>query len=153
MKTDAETYKAVTRGHQKEAEAAAYLRDFDLRVSTLSRGFRTSIGDIAQYAHDIDLNVEGYTCQYKHCGDRLLSKIAQYYWGPYVDEKIKADRTPVDFYILDFRDVAVVVAYTPERWKVQTTGDQRDRARSKQFYVAHIHDCVPLLAWIDWVRG
>jgi hypothetical protein len=73
--------------------------------------------------------------------------------GPFVDEKPKADRTPVDFYILDFQDAAVVAPYAPDRWKVQTNDDRSDRARGKQFYIVNVRDCVPLLAWIDWLRG
>jgi len=152
MKTDDEISSARTRAHQEEAAFAEFLRGFDLSVTALSRGFRASLTDIQQYAHDVDLNVAGYACQYKCRGNVQLGRIVRNYWGPFVDEKVKADRTPVDFYILDFQDATIVVPYEPTLWKVQTSDDRSDRARGKQFYVVNVRDCTPLLAWIDWLR-
>ena len=153
MKTDSEISTAITRAHHDEATFADYLRSFDLDVTARSHGFRVTIQDIVQYAHDVDLEVAGYTCQYKHRGNARLAHIVRNYWGPFVDEKVKADRTPVDFYILDFQDEAIVAPYAPTLWKVQTNDDRSDRARGKQFYIVNVRDCIPLLAWIDWLRG
>lgn len=153
MKTDDEISHAIARAHSDEAVFADYLRGFGLVVDTLSRGFRKSLDDIAQYAHDVDLQVAGYACQYKHRGNARLAYIVRNYWGPFLDEKQKADRTPVDFYILDFTDATVIAPYAPDLWKVQTNDDRSDRARAKQFYIVNIRDCVQLQAWIDWLRS
>ena len=146
MKTDEEAREAIERAHRHEAAFATYLRSYGLTVEEKSHGFRESIDDIDAYTHDIDFRIEGFTCQYKH----------RYKWlcafthgnNPIVDEKVKADRTPVDFYILRFADGTIVAPYEPATWGLETIRDRKDRA-TKDFYTVNPADCLPLHIWIE----
>lgn len=146
MKTDDEAREAIEKAHRHEAEFATYLRSWGLEVEEHSRGFRASVADIEAYAHDIDLTVQGFTCQYKHRHKWLCA----FTHGnrPIVDEQVKADRTPVDFYILRFCDGTIVVPYEPTLWGVETIHDHKDRA-TKKFYTVDPADCLPLQVWIE----
>ncbi len=151
MKTDEAIAAAVARGHRDEEVFADHLRTFGLTVETRSHGFRATVQDIITYASDIDLCVNRYHCQYKHRPHARLQQITQTYWGPFVDEKVKADRTPVDFYILAFGDKTVVAPYTPKRWKTQRSGDVADQS-TKAYYLVHTLDLIPLETWITWIQ-
>ena len=146
MKTDEEAREAIEKAHRYEAAFAELLRRCGLAVEERSRGFRASIDDIDTYAHDIDLKVEGYTCQYKHRHKWLCAFTHGNH--PIVDEKIKADRTPVDFYILRFCDGTIVVPYAPDTWGTQEIRDRKDRA-TKWFYTVDPTECIPLTLWIE----
>lgn len=146
MKTDDEAREAIEKAHRYEAAFAAYLRGWGLTVEERSHGFRTSAADIDTYAHDIDFKIEGFTCQYKHRHKWLCAFTHGNY--PIVDEKIKADRTPVDFYILRFCDGTIVVPYEPTLWGIETIRDRKDRA-TKNFYTVNPVDCLPLQTWIE----
>jgi hypothetical protein len=138
---------AVERAHRQEEAFAAFLRDCGLHAQSKSRGFRASMDAISDYAHDVDLDVEGYRCQYKH-RHTWLSVFQHFGSRPFVDEVIKADRTPVDFYILRFDDGTIVMPYEPERWGVEQKYDSKDKAR-KDFYTCDPAEGIPLSLWIE----
>lgn len=145
---DTETFnKACEQGHRDERTFAALVARHGLQVATLSHGFRKSFEDIATYASDVDVDIEGYRCQYKH-RHTWLWIFQKHQKDPIVDEVVKADRTPVDFYILRFSDGTLVVPYEPASWGVVFLWDSRDRA-AKRFYTVDARDCIPLHVWID----
>jgi hypothetical protein len=146
VKTDEEAREAIEKAHRYEAAFAERLRQSGLCVEERSHGFRASVDDIVDYEHDIDLKVEGYCCQYKH-RHVWLCAFTHGNW-PIVDEKVKADRTPVDFYILRFCDGIIVVPYEPETWGLEEIRDRKDRA-TKWFYTVSPVDCIPLTDWIE----
>ena len=148
MKSDAAFIHAVERAHQTERQVAAALRAYDLHAVASSMGVRADHAGIAAFAHDIDLEVEGYRCQYKHRTRPLAALLATVGY-PIVDERLKADRTPVDFYILRFDDTALVAPYAPATWRMIARSDYADNSR-KIYYVVHPADCIP---YAMWVRG
>lgn len=146
MKSDEQIAVTIAAGHAHEAAFAAYLRECGLRVEALSRGFRSTHAQIRDYAHDVDLDVEGYRCQYKHRHSKL-AVFASRGIRPFVDEVVKADRTPVDFYILRFGDGTIVVPYAPFEWTIEQRWDGSERA-FKAFYSVEVSSGVPLETWI-----
>jgi hypothetical protein len=149
VKSDAAFIRAVERAHVIERHVAATLRAHGLEALTQSTGTRADHSGIAAYAHDIDLDVAGYRCQYKHrtCAlANLLTTVGH----PIVDERIKADRTPVDFYILRFEDTALVVPYAPKSWRTILRFDYVDDSH-KTYYVVSPDACIPYVMWVQWL--
>ncbi len=147
MKSDDQIEAAIVQAHAHENQFVAYLVGRGLRATSLSRGFRAKLADIADYAHDVDLDIEGLRCQYKHRHSSLAVFAARKI-RPFLDEKVKADRTPVDFYILRFGDGTIVVPYAPETWETDTRWDPSDRAL-KVIYTVSIEDGISLEDWIS----
>jgi len=153
MKSDGNFKRKCEIGHEHVREFAEYLRGFGLRVKVLSEGFRATRAEIVNYEHDIDLEVEGYLCQYKH-REVMLRELMRKRWWPMVDEKLKAHRTPVDFYILRFGDVTIVVPHESDAWRGNTPWkselrrDEDDNSL-KMYYVVHPRDCFLLPPWIS----
>lgn len=146
MKSDAAFIHAVERAHLAERRLAATLRAYQLDAVARSTGVRADHAGIAAYAHDIDLDVEGYRCQYKH-RTRPLQTLLTTVGDPIVDERHKADRTPVDFYILRFDDTALVAPYAPSAWRVIARFDYADNSH-KTYYVVPPADCIPYAMWV-----
>jgi len=149
VKSDAAFIHAVERAHRAERQVAAALRAYDLDAITRSTGVRADHAEIAAYAHDIDLEVEGYRCQYKHRTRPLATLLATVGY-PIVDERLKADRTPVDFYILRFAATALVAPYAPATWRMIARFDYADNSH-KIYYVVHPAECTPYAMWVRWL--
>jgi hypothetical protein len=147
VKTDEQIFVAITRAHHREREFVDRLTDVGVVANARSSGFRASLANIIDYAHDIDFEVEGYTCQYKYRTSYLWI-LQKHRKRPFVDEKVKADRTPVDFYILRFSDTVIVAPYEPEAWDVEWTWDPSERV-TKQFYTVDPNTCIPLDTWLE----
>lgn len=146
MKADAAFIRAVARAHRTERQVAAALRAYQLDAVACSSGVRANHAEIAAYAHDIDLEVEGYQCQYKHRTRPLATLLATVGY-PIVDERLKADRTPVDFYILRFDDTALVTPYAPRAWRMIARFDPADQSH-KTYYVVPPAGCTPYAMWV-----
>lgn len=125
MKSDAAFIHAVERAHLAERHLAATLRTYQLAAVAQSTGTRADHAEIAAYTHDIDLEVAGYQCQYKHRTRPLAALLATVGY-PIVDERLKADRAPVDFFILRFDDTALVAPYAPATWRMIARFDPAD---------------------------
>jgi len=61
---------------------------------------------------------------------------------PIVDERLKADRAPVNFFILRFDDTALVAPYAPATWRMIARFDPADQFH-KIYYVVPPADCTP----------
>jgi hypothetical protein len=153
MKSDVHFQQTCEKAHQREHEFAEFLTStYGLTVEVLSKGFRATREDIADYAHDVDLKVNGYLCQFKYRDVALATLVAKK-WRPIVDEQLKAHRTPVDFYILRFSDATLVAKYEPfawrnnTSWKVEAKHDESDRSL-KAYYTIDPSDCIEFETWI-----
>lgn len=151
MKTDAEIMAAIYAAHDREERYARWLTSKGLPARVTSAGFRETVDDIDGYAGDVDIEVAGYRCQLK-VRTRRLADIVGHGWRPLVDEKTKADRTPVDFYILHHPDRVLVARYAPELWGVEKHHDPADRS-VKDYYVVDPAYCRSLGEWVDQLRG
>jgi hypothetical protein len=147
MKTDIAFKTAITLAHQHEEVFVDYLRSFGLSAIVLSKGFRATLHNIKDYAHDIDLDVEGWRCQYKHRDVELKQLIAKN-WRPFIDERSKAARTICDFYFLRFSDATIVVPYDPATWGVKQCLDRWDQSVKAYYVVNDLRACIPLSVWI-----
>jgi hypothetical protein len=143
VKTDQEFAQAWAAGHAAVEATAAVLRDLGCQVNVTPGRLRRDRADIAAWEHDVDMHVNGEPYQHKH-SDR-------YAWGDFpmiiVDERVKADRTPVTGYIWAFAcGTRMVTPYDPATWEVRLIHDRYDRS-DKENYLVPQERWWPLATW------